>query len=75
MRTTLDIDPDVLLAAREIAAQRGVSVGKALSGLARRALTRPVEGTTRNGIPVFAGLPNGGVVTHDLINRLRDEGP
>lgn len=31
MRTTLDLDEDVLMAAREIARQRGVSIGKALS--------------------------------------------
>jgi len=73
MRTTLDIDQDVLLAAKELAARRGVSVGKVLSGLARRALTRPAEGATRNGIPVFPRQPGASIVTPELVNRLRDE--
>jgi aryl-alcohol dehydrogenase-like predicted oxidoreductase len=73
MRTTLNIDQDVLMAAREIASQRGVSVGKVLSGLARRALTRPMEGATRNGVPIFPRQPDAGIVTPELVNRLRDE--
>ena len=35
MRTTLDIDDDVLQAARAIAAAEGITTGKALSMLAR----------------------------------------
>jgi len=73
MRTTLDIDQDVLMAAKEIAIQRGTSVGKVLSSLARRALTRPAEGATRNGIPIFPRQPDASIVTQELINRLRDE--
>ena len=37
MRTTLDLDEDVLQAAKEIAAARGMTAGKVLSELARRA--------------------------------------
>ncbi len=37
MRTTLDIDEDVLLAAKEMAQERNQSTGKALSQLAREA--------------------------------------
>jgi hypothetical protein len=36
VRTTLDIDPDVLQAAKEIAANRGTTTGKVLSELARK---------------------------------------
>ena len=39
MRTTLDIDDDVLQAAKELATLRGSTAGKVLSELARRALT------------------------------------
>jgi hypothetical protein len=38
MRTTLDIDEDVLSAAKERAARERISVGKALTGLARAGL-------------------------------------
>jgi len=75
MRTTLDIDQDVLLAAKEIAKQRGISMGKALSELARQALTRRAATTTRNGVPLFPTQPDAGVVTLELVNQLRDEMP
>ncbi len=75
MRTTLDVDEDVLLAARALAKQRGVTVGKALSDLARQALTRQAAVGTRHGLPVFPVQPNAGVVTLELVNRLRDETP
>ena len=75
MRTTLDLEEDVLLAAKEIARQRGVSVGKVLSDLARQALTHKVTGGTRQGLPLFPVQPGAGVVTLELVNRLRDESP
>jgi hypothetical protein len=73
MRTTLDVEDDVLLAAREIARQRGVSMGKVLSDLARQALSRQDTTTVRNGLPQFPIRPGAGVVTLDLVNQLRDE--
>jgi hypothetical protein len=75
MRTTLDIDEDILLAAKEVAAGKGISTGKALSDLARAALTRPPEPDSRNGIPIFPPQAGAGVVTLELVNRLRDEAP
>ncbi|MGD9902864.1 MAG: CopG family transcriptional regulator [Vicinamibacterales bacterium] len=76
MRTTLDIDDDVLAAAREIADQRRSTAGKVLSELARRGLTRPDAAVpVRNGVPILprraAGQPR---PTLQLVNRLRDEG-
>lgn len=73
MRTTLDLDEDVLLAAREIAQRRGVSIGKVLTELARQALSHRQEASTRNGVPLFPVQPEAGVVTLELVNRLRDE--
>ena len=52
MRSTLDIDEDILLVARELAARQGASMGKVLSDLARQALTTPAETSTRNGLPL-----------------------
>ena len=40
MRTTLDIDEDILFATRDIAKRQGLSMGKVLSDLARQALSR-----------------------------------
>jgi hypothetical protein len=73
MRTTLDIDEDVLAAAKELAAQRKTTAGQVISQLARTALTRPVEGPPefRNG---FRLLPRTGkVITSEFIERLLEE--
>ena len=73
MRTTLDIDDDVLAAAKERAAGQKTTAGKVISDLARQALTRPAEGPLieRNG---FFVLPSrGGVVTSALVKRLEEE--
>jgi len=64
MRTTLDIENDVLDAARVLATSRGVSVGTALSELARRGLSARVPLISRSGFPVFqipAGSPSFGI--------------
>ena len=75
MRTTLNIDEDVLLAAKQLARDQGVPVGNVLSALARQALTRSVNTASRNGLPLFPVQPNAGVVTRDLVNQLRDDRP
>lgn len=53
MRTTLDVEIDVLDAARVLAVARGVSVGAALSELARRGVAARAPLSARNGFPVF----------------------
>ncbi len=58
MRTTLDVENDVLDAARALAAARGVSVGAALSELARRGVAARMPLSSRNGFPVFQ-VPGG----------------
>jgi hypothetical protein len=75
MRTTLDIEDDVLSAAKDIARRRGVSIGRVLSELARRALTERTTGVTRDGLPLFPIQPDAGIVTLELVNQLRDEAP
>mgnify|MGYP000992204603 CR=1 FL=1 len=75
MRTTVDLEEDVLLAAKEIAKQRGTTLGRVLSDLARRALTPEPATATKHDIPLFPVQPGAGVVTLELVNRLRDEAP
>ncbi len=70
MRTTLDIDEDILLAAKELASRQGVSMRKALSDLARQTLTRQAEISTRNGLPLFPRQPGTGIVTLELVKQL-----
>jgi hypothetical protein len=73
MRTTLDIDEDVLLAAKELAQQRGTTAGRILSEFARKGLQRNRSLRTRNGVPLFPLRRGTSVVTLELVNRLRDE--
>lgn len=73
MRTTLDLDEDVLQAAKEIADARGTTAGRVLSELARKALTPTRVPRTRNGVPVLPRRPGGRVVTVAEVNALLDE--
>jgi hypothetical protein len=73
MRTTLDIDEDVLLAAREIAAARNVTVSFLVSELLRTALVGPGDAERivyRNGFPQIP--TDGPVVTVEMIESLLD---
>ena len=75
MRTTLDIDDDVLQAAKEIAVTRRSTAGKVISELARRGLAPPREKVkVKNGVlllgPRTSDDPR---VTVDFVNQLKDE--
>ena len=73
MRTTLDIDDDVLQAAKELASAHRVTAGQMLSELARRALTPAPARQVRNGVPVLPRRPHGRPrPTMKLVNELRD---
>ena len=73
MRTTLSIDDDVLVAARELAARERRSVGDVLSDLARSALAGEVDAVPESHFG-FRPLPHrGGLVTNELIDQLRDD--
>ena len=74
MRTTLDIDQDVLETAKELAARRSTTAGRIISDLARSALApRDQPARMRNGVPLLPGRKKGLLVTPALVNRLRDE--
>jgi hypothetical protein len=74
MRTTLDIDEDVLETAKELASRRGTTAGRVLSELARTALKPHGRGLRkRNGVPIMPSRRRAGLVTPEIVNRLRDE--
>jgi hypothetical protein len=52
MRTTVDLEEDVLLADKEIAKRRGSTLGKVLSDLARQTLTRRAYMSKKPILPV-----------------------
>ncbi len=76
MRTTLDIDDDVLLAAKERARKEKISTGAALTQMARAGRHR-TTGAARRGKKFPFGitpLPSRGeIITNEHVNRLRDE--
>lgn len=74
MRTTVTIDDDVLAAAKQFADARGLTLGEALSQLARATLTeRQRHGGTRNGIMLLPAPAGAGGAGLDDVNALRDE--
>jgi hypothetical protein len=85
MRTTLDIEDDVLFAAKEIARREKKSLGQVISDLARGAFAqgpgqpsgkqpRAPRVSERLAAYGIHPLPERGVlITNELIDRLRDE--
>lgn len=72
MRTTLQIDDDVLESARVLAAADGRTVGAVISDLARRTL-RPTPSRTGSGFPVFDVAPDAPPITLDDVARALDD--
>jgi hypothetical protein len=72
MRTTVDIEDDVLAAAKSIAVRRRLSLGRVLSDLVRQALTPNSRARSRNGVPLLPVKKGAKPVTPELINELRD---
>ncbi|HEY3785348.1 MAG TPA: hypothetical protein VGL55_08720 [Steroidobacteraceae bacterium] len=77
MRTTLDIADDVLQAAREKARHEKKTIGEIISELARRSLNQPPESLSVKEPKALYGLRpfarRGGIVTNDLIDKLRED--
>ena len=83
MRTTLDIEDDVLAAAKALGRRAGKTAGAMLSELARAALgaglldrerNSPVRVAEPAGFYGFEPLPSDGrLVTDEVIDRLREE--
>jgi hypothetical protein len=72
VRTTLDIEEDVLVAARELASEERRSLGSVISDLARRGLT-PARVEVDGELPVIrvpAGTPP---ITPEMVRRALDE--
>lgn len=74
MRTTVDLDDDVLRAARSLARSRRRSLGRVLSDLVRRGLAPRREGS-RRGFPVFRISPEAPPLTPENVGRALDDEP
>ena len=73
VRTTLNLDDDVLQIAKQLAQQRGSTTGQVLSELARQALEPKTPPKMRNGVMVFNPKPGAKKPHLALVNQLRDE--
>jgi hypothetical protein len=74
MRTTVDLDEDILRAAKELSQVRSQSLGRILSDLARLAMRpNPASPTMRNGVPVLPRIPGGRQVTSQDVQRLSEQ--
>ena len=76
VRTTLDIEDDVLNATKELARRQGVSAGQVVSKLLRSALTGEAS-AQRPGAAVVAGFhpfaaSSQQLVSNEQIDQLRD---
>ncbi len=80
MRTTLDIDDDLLAAAKEIARHEQTTAGEVVSRLLRRSLTGsgvqapPRSARTKRAVAGFVPFPAlpGVLVTNEQVDRLRE---
>jgi len=78
MRTTLDIDDDVLHAAKERARREQKTAGQVVSELLRQALTAPavLGGRVAEPSPLYGFQPfaaTGRLVTNEQVDHLRDD--
>ena len=72
MRTTLDLDDDVVAAARELAAIERRSLGTVISELARRGLT-PARVEASADLPVIRVPAGTAPITPEMVRRALDE--
>jgi|HubBroStandDraft_1064217.scaffolds.fasta_scaffold416067_2 hypothetical protein len=74
MRTTLNIDDDVLYTARKMATSEGKSLGKVISALARKSLhSAKRNSAVRNGILLLSARPGASPITPELVRQLQNE--
>lgn len=80
MRTTLDIDDDVLNATKELARREHLPAGQIVSRLLRGVLTGQFRDMPASGGSTGAAVagfrpfgPRGTIVTNDQVNALRDQ--
>jgi hypothetical protein len=74
MRTTIQLDDDVLAAARALAAADGGSLGAAVSRLARRGLEQHAPVQLAAGFPVLARSTAGRTITSDDVRAALEDG-
>ena len=67
MRTTINIDEDLMRAIRSLARERGESLGSVISSLIRKALSPPAEVTYSSDFPVFQVREGAPPITPEMV--------
>jgi hypothetical protein len=73
MRTTLNLDDDLLRAARSLARQRGESLGAVVSGLLREALAPEADLAYEMDVPVFVVREDAPPITPEMVEAAGEE--
>jgi hypothetical protein len=72
VRTTIDLDDDLILIAKELAGRRGTTMGQIVSDMFRKAIEPSATSRVRNGVPLFVPKRSTAKPSMALVNRLRD---
>lgn len=73
MRTTLNLDEEVLELTKIYAKSRSLALGKAVSELVRKGLRAPTPTRMVNGVHVFDLPPGGERITSERVKELESE--
>ena len=74
-RTTLHLEDEAMKVAKAHAARHGLSLGRAVSELVKRAVDRPLLTEDRNGLRVMRLNRRSDKVTRAIVDKLRKEAP
>ena len=74
MRTTVDLDEDILRTAKALAQYHDQSLGRVLSDLVRKGLQPPPTGNVkiRNGVALLPSRSGAQLVTDEHVKELRE---
>ncbi len=73
MRTTLNLEDDVLRALRSLARERRESLGSVASALIRQALRPPEQVSWSSDFPVFVVRENAPPITPEMVEAALEE--
>jgi hypothetical protein len=71
----LQIDDDVYRVAKSLADRENVSLGKALSDLARKGLACPPATKRKRGLPIFNVPEDAPTITLEMVRAALDDDP
>ena len=73
MRTTINIDEDVMRAVRSLARERGQSLGSVVSALIRKALNPPAEVAYSSDFPTFRVREGAPPITPEIVEAALED--